>query len=446
VTFIEGGSCAAPTTTYASNISLNAIGHAAFSTANLAAGTHTVIACYGGSAGFQLSEGSDSHTVNPGPTVTTLTVTPSSQQYSDRVTFNATVTPSQVNGVSVTGSVQFKLNGTNIGSPVALAADGTASLADAQVRLGQGTYTADAVFTTTNPTFASSNGSASLSVSREDADVRYDEANPAALQVSSAGGSLNAGALSFSIGVQEHEPDVAVSPGTAGSGSVLNAGLAVSLLPVGPGSSYTLTCTATGVSGTGYAAVRGFTCTNPAAIAVNVYEVHATVTGAFYTGEYSDEFAVFDPSLGFVTGGGTVSIDGDRVRFGLTTKYKKNGDGAKGNLMVVRHHADGTTSSFTSNALSAIAIGEDASVPMGWAAVTGKSTYTTWDPAAHGYVTVGNQSFTVYVEDRDNPGNGNDRVWVGGPAKLSLSGTPATARINAATITAGSITVPHRGP
>ncbi|MGH7624757.1 MAG: Ig-like domain-containing protein, partial [Gemmatimonadaceae bacterium] len=446
VTFIEGGTCAAPSATLAASVALDEGGQASFSTGALTIGSHTLVACYGGGENFLLSEGSADHTVDPAVSVTSLVVSPSSQQYSDRVTLSATVTPATVNGSAAAGTVQFRINGNNVGSPVALGTGGLASLSDVQVTLGQGSYQTDAAFTSTSSSFNGSTGSASLTVTREDATVLYDAANDAALQVSSPGGALNAAALSLAIGVKENEPDVATSPGTTGIGNVANAGMTVTLVPVGPGSAYTLTCTPTGVSGSGYAAVRGFTCTNPGAIAVNAYEVQVTVTGDYYIATYSDAFTVFDPSLGFVTGGGTYTMNGDRVRFGITTKYKKNGDGAKGSLIVVRRHPDGTTSSLTSNALAGLALGVDATVPMGWAALSGKATYTTWDATAHGYVTTGGQSFTVYVEDRGDPGTGVDRIWVGGPATLSLPGSPATARSNAVTIAGGNISVPHNGP
>ena len=58
VTFIEGGTCAAPTTTLAGPTALNGSGQAAFSTSTLTVPLHTIIACYGGAAGFNSSNGS----------------------------------------------------------------------------------------------------------------------------------------------------------------------------------------------------------------------------------------------------------------------------------------------------------------------------------------------------------------------------------------------------
>jgi hypothetical protein len=218
----------------------------------------------------------------------------------------------------------------------------------------------------------------------------------------------------------------------------------VALAPVAGGSSFALTCTAGPVSGTGYAAVRPFTCKNPVPLAVNTYEVQATVTGDYYTGTYADAFTVYDPSLGFATGGGSFVFGGDKVNFGFTMKYAKNGTNLQGNFIAVRHYPDGTVSRLKSNALGGLALGEDPTVPLGWASFNGKATYVKWDAAAGTYVTVGNQSVAVYAEDRNNPGTGIDRIWLGGPGTLAMPGTVATAKNNTAQLTGGGIAAPHR--
>ena len=235
---------------------------------------------------------------------------------------------------------------------------------------------------------------------------------------------------------------MAIAPGGTGIGNIANAGLAVTLMPVGPGTAYTLNCTPTGVSGSGYAAIRGFSCKNPAPIAVNVYEVDVTVTGNFYVGDYEDVVTVFDHSLGFVSGGGSFIVNGDRVRFGINAKYKKKkGDSATGDVFVVRTH-EGTTWSLTSKSLGDLAVGDDGTI--GWAALTGKATFTTWNGGSRKHGTSSTEDFVFYVEDHGSPGNGNDRVWIDGPPALSLPGTPATARDNAVTTTGGNVTVPHQ--
>ena len=317
-----------------------------------------------------------------------------------------------------------------------------------------GPHSVGALFTPNDQTrFQSSVATtASVTVTKEDASIVYGADNPTAVRVSTPGGTLAAEALSLQLGVKETEPDAAATPGTTGVGSnIAGVGLTVSLLPIGPGSTYVLSCSPTGVSGTGYATTRNFTCKNPAALPVNVYAVQATLASDYYQAtQYEDVVTVYDPVAGFVTGGGTFRIDGDLVRFGVNMKYKTNGKGTtatQGNVFAVRHHANGRKSRFESNVLnSAAAIGVDATVPMGWAVLSGKSTYTTWDAATRSYVTTGGQAFTLYVEDRGDPGGGIDRVWMGGPGALALTGTLATAGGNAATLTGGNVSVPHRAP
>lgn len=448
MSIIEGGTCAAPATVISSSERIGEFGESDLEVNADAIGTHTVTVCYSGADGLLPSDGSATYTVTAAPTTTTVSVSPATQQYSDRVSLTATIEPRAVNTITASGTVQFTIDGVTVpGGPVTLGTNGVATLPNVRLALAPGTYAVGAQFTSADPTtFTSSSGSgASVTVTKEDASILFGAANAPALQVSAPGGALDAAALSLAFGVKENEPDVAVAPGTTGVGDISTTGLSVTLLPVGPGSSYVLTCTPGGITGIGYAMTRSVTCTNPSAIPVNVYEVQATLTGVYYTaGDYTDVFTVYDPSLGFVSGGGTFLLNGDRVRFGINTKYKKTGDAAKGSLIVVRTHNDGTRSILTSNALAGMAIGEEPTVPMGWAALNGKATYTRWDAATGSYVTVGGQSFTFYTEDRGTPGTDLDRVWVGGPLLLSLPGTATTAKTNAVTLTGGNTVVPHR--
>ena len=111
-----------------------------------------------------------------------------------------------------------------------------------------------------------------------------------------------------------------------------------------------------------------------------------TVNGdGYYTATGQGAFTVYDPSLGHTTGGGwfywpgsddpETGYPGDRTNFGYTMKYGRNGKTLKGNLLMIRHLRDGTMYRLKSNALDALALGEDPTVPMGWASFSGKATY-----------------------------------------------------------------------
>ena len=136
---------------------------------------------------------------------------------------------------------------------------------------------------------------------------------------------------------------------------------------------------------------------------------------------------VFDPSLGFVTGGGSFAWpgSGERTTFGFTVKYKSNSR-PEGNLVVIRHMADGSIYRLKSSAIAALAMG------TGSATFSGKGVYIEpgWDTAK------GNTSFTVYAED----GGATDKLWLQIVGGMSMP-TPAAA--NAQTLTGGNITLPH---
>jgi hypothetical protein len=79
----------------------------------------------------------------------------------------------------------------------------------------------------------------------------------------------------------------------------------------------------------------------------------------------------------------------------------------------------------------------------GWASFNGKSTYLQPgmpDPE-------GNHGFTAYVEDRDEPGSGNDRFWITTRAKdgstIPAMSLPESAPDNAEALKGGNIVAPH---
>ncbi|HEU4866735.1 MAG TPA: Ig-like domain-containing protein [Actinomycetota bacterium] len=100
----------------------------------LSAGNHAVVAEYSGDANFRPSSDTASVPgVQTGPKIATsvkLTYGINSEQMSKAVTFHAAITPAEA-----TGTVQFKLDGKNIGSPVAVK-DGVANSAPVTLKPG----------------------------------------------------------------------------------------------------------------------------------------------------------------------------------------------------------------------------------------------------------------------------------------------------------------------
>jgi hypothetical protein len=286
--------------------------------------------------------------------------------------------------------------------------------------------------TVTDQDGGSGQADATLIVEPEEANVTFDTTNPVAVQVASPGG--NSGTFNLRVCVRERD----VPP----PGDISLAQVSMSLEPVGPGGT---------VDGTpGEPTVEnGFKCVTFSfdGVPVNTYTVQVNVAGGYYNGADEDVLVVYDPSLGFTTGGGwfywpgtgdaETGYPGDRTNFGYTMKYNKNGKNVQGNLLLIRHLPDDTIYRVKSNALYGLALGEDSKVPLGWATFSGKSTYQEpgWPEP------VGNHEFIVYVEDRNEPGVGIDRFWIEVNGGLAL---PREAVDNATELQGGNLVVPHK--
>jgi hypothetical protein len=235
-----------------------------------------------------------------------------------------------------------------------------------------------------------------VTVTPEDATVRFHGGNPVAVRVPTAGGA--SGAFELTVRVIETEPDAAA--GTAAPGDVGQAQATMRLVPVGAGSAVpsTVPCR-TRASGTGYDGELTVTCGFDR-VPVNTYAVETVVAGGRYAGQGTDVTVVYDPSLGYTSGGGRFTWPGteDVVQLGYTMAYSRKGTSVKGALLLIRHAEDGDFE-VRSNSLYGLALGN------GTATFAGKATYL--EP---GWVTrQGNHEFTVYVEDNETTG---DRFWL----------------------------------
>ena len=109
-------------------------GQAQFSTTSLAAGSHAVTAAYSGDAKFLASTSAvlTQVVLRPTTTVVTSNRVPTAN-FGQNITFTATVRP--VTGAGIpTGTVQFNIDGANVGAPVNLNAQGRATFAIANAR------------------------------------------------------------------------------------------------------------------------------------------------------------------------------------------------------------------------------------------------------------------------------------------------------------------------
>jgi PKD repeat protein len=273
---------------------------------------------------------------------------------------------------------------------------------------------------------------------------------PVAVPVDAPGSNASE-PFSMVVTVKELEPDLAAY--LAAAGDINLAQVSMILQPVGPGGSVTSACVPTPVNPvTGYGDVLTVTCYFDD-VPVNTYSIAFIVDGGYYTGYNEDVVVIYDPSLGFTTGGGwfywpgtedpSTGYPGDRTNFGYTMKYNKPMTSIQGNLLFIRHLPDGAIYRMKSNAIEGLSIGDTGS--FGWASFTGKGTYQEpgWpDP-------IGNHSFIFYVEDRNELGNGIDRAWIEVRDKdgvvIPVSSMPRPGSANAVPISGGNIVVPHTG-
>jgi hypothetical protein len=281
-----------------------------------------------------------------------------SGQYSDVVTLIATVSPASFPGQTISGTVAFFVDGAPVGSSPVNAL-GVATL-PYTITQGQGAYNVTANFISANPSFVNSSGTGLLTVSREDAVVTSAPSNPDSVQVTTPGGTAT---VSLSALITE------IADGSLGDISKATP-VTFTLTPIGPGSALKQTVAAAGGGPAG--SVTATVTFND--VAVNVYEVSIEVGGEFYQGSGSSVLVVFDPSLGFTTGGGTITHNGSNANFGFNFKYLNNGR-AQGDLLYIEHRPTGNLK-LKSNAIDSMAIVDAQAIVLGKATFKGGGNYS----------------------------------------------------------------------
>lgn len=282
-----------------------------------------------------------------------------------------------------------------------------------------------------------------VTVAAEDATVAFPTANPVSVRVDEGEDHASTVTLEAVYG-ETDDPDAAA--GTPAPGDLMNAGAAMRLVPVGPGSPINGACTTPAVNlpTPGYDQEARILCTFTD-VPVNTYTVEVTVdTTGYYTGFGEDVLTVYDPDAGFATGGGWFEWPGtgERTNFGFTMKYNKKGTNLQGSLLVIRHIPGEGIYRVKSNALEGLAVGtNDTDGELhGWATFTGKATY-----AEPGWLEpIGNYEFVVSVTDRNEPGNGTDTFRVQildqNDQEVAAMTLPSPQDLDG-----GNIVVPHGG-
>ncbi len=237
--------------------------------------------------------------------------------------------------------------------------------------------------------------------------VTPSSSNPTAVKVNTAGGT--AGPVVLTANITE-----ATDEATYGDISFA-VPVTYQLIPVGAGSTYT--CTAT-TSGGGVGGTLATSCTF-SSVAVNVYDVHISIGGNYYQGSADTILAVYDPSLGFVTGGGSVMHNGVKANFGFIVTYLKKGN-IQGSLLYIEHRPT-VDVVLKSNA-------------MGSLSVLGSTAYVLGKATLNG---VGNYSFMATVVDKGEPRISDQVKNPRGTIVADLTFPPIT-------LSGGNIVVPHK--
>jgi hypothetical protein len=362
-------------------------------------------------------------TVNvlPAPTTTTLTLSPSAQQYSDLETFTVTLTPSSLSGESPATSVTFFVGTQNMGTVSLVNSSGalTGTLTRALLepgfpgssQLAPGPHTVTAMFGGVNPHFnVSTPSAATLTVTPEDARATYT----GALFVSTSSVKSGTATVTLAATIQDI---TAVTPGLdANAGDIRNARVTfinrdtntiiAANVPVGlvsPGDTRTGTATFNWNVNIGTASSMSFTI--------------GMIVSGYYARNSSAEDTVVTVSqpisTGFITGAGYLvesrsaglkaADPGTKDNFGFNVKFNKGDTNLQGsfNTIVRRTESDGVLHTYQIKANSLTSLSTTAA---GLAAFNAKANIQDITDPLNPMSVDGNATLQVMMTDRGEPG------------------------------------------
>ena len=367
--------------------------------------------------------------INSVATAATVTVSPSSQQYSDQVNFVASVAPYNCSGAGdIGGTVTFKVGTQTVGSAPVI--NGTATLAnvallEAAPPTGQvaptspGSRTVTACFAGTDANYTVTNSTTTLGISCEDARAYYTGVCYAS--TSSPTSSTATVTLSATI------KDISAAPGDPNydtyGGDIRNARVTfinrdnntiiASNVPVGLVNTADLT------------------------IGTAVYNWNVNITGDaqqftigvivnnYYCRNSSDDDAVITvakplPDL-FITGGGYLVLTnsagmkagdpGTRNNFGFNVKYNNSQTNLQGNINTIfRRMESGVLRVYQVKGNSMTSLNMNTACPK-TAVFNGKANIQDITNPLLPQSIEGNATLQVKITDMGDPGN-NDRIAI----------------------------------
>ena len=196
-------------------------------TTTLASGNHAVTATYSASGGFSGSNGTlaGGQTVNAASTTTALASSVNPSVFGQGVSFTATVSVVAPGGGTPTGSVQFAVDGSNLGSAVTLVGGAATSPTTTNLAVGNhavtATYTATGSFTGSNTTLAGgqtvnkSNSSTTIASSANPSNFGQSVTFTATVSATAPGAGTPTGTVQFKADGANLGAAVALTGGVA---------------------------------------------------------------------------------------------------------------------------------------------------------------------------------------------------------------------------------------
>lgn len=395
------------------------------------AGVYSVDATYLPGTNFTGSTDASPGTLSIGqfPTTSTVTVTPASSQYSDAVTFEATLTPMTIVTGPPATSVTFFVGTQNMGT-VALAAAGgalkgtlTADLVEPAFTLAGGALKPNASAKTVRAVFGGVDANAlvgepttTLTVTKEDARVVYTGMT----FVNTGCATCSTATSTLSATVQ----DITATADAAGDtrfGDIRNARVTFVVRGVSPAPDTPITgCSSLPVQLVDAADTKTGTvaCNWQVTISGNSSDYRVGVVVDHYYGRnHSDDDTVVTVSqpltTNFITGGGYLvntssaglyaGAAGRKTNFGFNVKYNKAGKNLQGQVNVIVRGAGGRVYQIKGNSMDTLAA--NVTTPANRTAVySGKANLTDITDVLNPIALGGGHIIQMRVSDRGEPG------------------------------------------
>lgn len=360
--------------------------------------------------------------VTPKNTTTVVSVNPASVQYSDLVTFSATVSPNSLNGQNAAGTVKFFVGNVEIGSASVDTNSGTASTTKA-IAAAPGTYDVRAEFSSTNLNFdGGTSSNKQLTVNKEDARIYYTGMT----FVNTANATSSAATVMLSATIKDITAETADPAYDASAGNIGNATVTFinrdnntpisgcSNLPVQMVNADTKVGTAACNWSVNIGAAESDDFT--VGIIVNNYYRRDASTD-------NEVITVSKPiSTNFITGGGQIinadcsstgincsagqfaGAPGLKTNFGFNVKYNNSGRSLQGRVNVIVRAASGKVYQIKGNQMDTLTV-NNSNLSARTAVYTGKANITDITDPLVPISLGGGHTFQMKMTDKGEPGS-----------------------------------------